>query len=72
MGRVLIVGFVLGTVFSVISTHFLADKLEGLGHTNPIVLIAVIAVLAIAALLACTLPARSATQIHPVDALRHE
>jgi len=72
MGRVLIVGFVLGTVFSVISTRFLADKLEGLGHTNPIVLIAVIAVLAIAALLACTLPARSATQIHPVDALRHE
>ncbi len=72
MGRVLIVGFVLGTLFSVVTTHFLADKLEGLGGTNPIVLLAVIAVLAIAALTACTLPARSATQIQPVEALRHE
>jgi predicted permease len=72
IGRVLIVGFALGTLFSVLSTHFLADKLEGLGATNPIVLIVVIATLAIAALLACLLPARTATQIHPVEALRHE
>jgi putative ABC transport system permease protein len=72
MGRVLIIGFILGTILSVITTHFLADKLEGLGRTNPLVLVAVIAVLALAALLACTLPARSATQIHPSEALRHE
>jgi putative ABC transport system permease protein len=72
MGRVLIVGFVIGTILSIISTRALADKLEGLGTTNPIVLLAVIAVLALAALLACTLPARSATQIHPSEALRHE
>jgi predicted permease len=72
MGRVLLVGFILGTILSVISTRALADKLEGIGHTNPIVLLAVIAVLAIAAVTACTLPARSATRIHPVDALRHE
>jgi predicted permease len=72
MGRVLIVGFVLGTILSVISTRALRDKLEGISTTNPLVLLAVIAVLAIAALLACTLPARTATQIHPVDAHRHE
>jgi putative ABC transport system permease protein len=72
MGRVLIVGFVLGTILSVISTRALRDKLEGISTTNPLVLLAVIAVLATSALLACTLPARSATQIHPVDALRHE
>ncbi len=72
IGRVLIVGFALGTLFSVLSTHFLADKLEGLGATNPIVLIVVIAVFATAALLACLLPARTATQIHPTEALRHE
>jgi putative ABC transport system permease protein len=72
MGRVLIVGFVLGTILSIVSTRALADKLEGIGATNPIVLLVVIAVLAFAALLACTLPARTATQIQPVEALRHE
>ena len=72
IGRVLIIGFVIGTILSIISTRALADKLEGIGTTNPVVLIAVIAVLATAALTACTLPARAATQIQPVDALRHE
>jgi putative ABC transport system permease protein len=72
MGSVLIIGFVIGTILSIVSTRALADKLEGLSGTNPIVLVAVIAVLAIAALTACLLPARSATQIHPVEALRHE
>jgi putative ABC transport system permease protein len=72
MGRVLIIGFVIGTILSIISTRALADKLEGIGATNPLALLIVIAVLAIAALLACTLPARTATQIHPVEALRHE
>ena len=72
MGRVLIIGFVLGTILSLISTHALADKLEGISGTNPIALVVVIAVLAIAALLACALPAHSATQIHPSEALRHE
>jgi predicted permease len=72
IGRVLIIGFILGTILSVVSTRVLADKLEGLGATNPIVLLTVIAVLAFAALTACTLPARTATQIQPVEALRHE
>ena len=72
MGCVLIIGFIIGTIFSVISTRALADRLEGVGATSPIVLIVVIAALAIAALTACTLPARTATQIHPVEALRHE
>jgi putative ABC transport system permease protein len=72
MSRVLFVGFVIGTILSVVTTRALADKLEGLGGNNPIVLLVVIAVLAFAALLASTLPARSATQIQPVEALRHE
>ena len=70
--RVLIVGFVLGTILSVASSRLLAGKLEGLDATNPVVLDIVIVVLATAALTACTLPARTATQIHPVEALRHE
>jgi putative ABC transport system permease protein len=72
MGRVLTIGFVLGTILSIISTRAMADKLEGISANHPFVIIIVIAVLAASALTACTLPARSATQIHPVEALRHE
>ncbi|HEY2819971.1 MAG TPA: ABC transporter permease [Candidatus Acidoferrum sp.] len=72
MARVLIIGFVLGTILSFVSTRLLANKLQGLGDSNPAVIAIVIAVLAIAALTACILPARSATQIHPSEALRHE
>ena len=70
--RVLLVGFVLGTIVSIVATRALAGKLEGFDTSNPAALILVIAVLAVAALTACTLPARTATQIQPVDALRHE
>jgi predicted permease len=72
MGRVLIVGFVSGTTVSVVATHLLADKLQGIDASNPVVFVLVVAVLAIAALTACTLPARTATQIQPAEALRHE
>jgi ABC-type antimicrobial peptide transport system permease subunit len=72
MGRVLIIGFVLGTILSIVSTRAMSDKLEGLNANHPFVIFVVIAVLAASALTACLLPARSATQIHPVEALRHE
>jgi ABC-type antimicrobial peptide transport system permease subunit len=72
MGRVLVIGFVLGIILSIVSIRAMSDKLEGINANHPFVIIVVIAVLATSALLACTLPARSATQIHPVEALRHE
>jgi predicted permease len=71
-GRVLIVGFVLGTIISILAARSLAGKLQGIDSSNPAALILVVALLGIAALLACTLPARTATQIQPVEALRHE
>ena len=70
--RVLLIGLALGTFISLLAARFLTGKLEGFDSSNPLALIAVVAILAIAALTACLLPARSATQIHPSEALRHE
>jgi putative ABC transport system permease protein len=71
-GGILAIGFILGTVVSVIAGRALAGKLEGIGAASPGMLAAVIATLAISALLACAIPARIATRVQPVDALRHE
>lgn len=71
-GRVLVVGFVLGAILSVVSGRALAGKLEGIGIASPGMLAAIISALALAALSACAVPAHSATRVQPVDALRHE
>jgi predicted permease len=71
-GRVLIVGFALGAILSVVSDRALTGKLEGIGVASPLMLAGVTSVLVVAAFLACSIPARSATRIQPVDALRHE
>src|SRR6266852_103146 len=51
-GRVLVVGFVLGAILSVVSDRALAGKLEGIGVASPSLLVAITSVLAVAALLA--------------------
>jgi putative ABC transport system permease protein len=71
-GRVLVVGFAVGTILSVISSRALAGKLEGIGIASPSMLVAITSVLALSAFLACAFPAWSATKVQPVDALRHE
>ena len=71
-GRVLVVGFAFGAILSVISDRALAGKLEGIGVATPSMLVAITSILAVAAFLACSIPARSATKVQPVDALRHE
>jgi len=71
-GRVLVVGFVLGAILSVVSSRALSGKLEGIGVASPPILAAITSVLAVAALFACAIPARSATKVQPMDALRHE
>ena len=71
-GRVLVAGFVVGALLSAVASRTLAGKLEGIGAASPLLLAAVVATLAIAALAACAVPARSATKVQPVEALRHE
>ena len=71
-GRVVMAGFVLGGILSVASDRALAGKLEGIGVASPSMLLGISGVLAVASFFACALPARSATKVQPMDALRHE
>jgi predicted permease len=50
----------------------MADQLYGVRGTDPLTFILIASLLALVALLACWLPARRASQVDPLDALRHE
>jgi ABC-type antimicrobial peptide transport system permease subunit len=71
-GRVLLAGLVIGIALSSFASRALADRVEGMGAADPLMLAVVPLVLSAAAFLACYVPARSATRIQPMDALRHE
>ncbi len=65
-------GVVLGTAGALALTRFLASQLYGVTPNDPLTLIAVALLLASVALLASYLPARRATRVDPMAALRHE
>jgi putative ABC transport system permease protein len=67
-----LLGMVVGCVGSLLITRFLANLLYDVKPTDPATFTAVSAVLAGIATLACYVPARRATRVDPVVALRHE
>ena len=71
-GRVLFVGLCVGLALSIFASRMLADRMQGMGTADPLLFTAVPAMLIIATMLACFLPARSATRIAPVEVLRHD
>ncbi|MGH9484947.1 MAG: ABC transporter permease [Terriglobales bacterium] len=67
-----IAGIVLGLAGAVAATRYLDSMLYGVGATDPLTLGAAALILLVAALLACWLPARGATHVDPMAALRED
>lgn len=65
-------GLIVGLVASVTLTRFMGSLLYGVGAGDPLTLLAVTLVLGLVAMLACLVPARRATAVDPVIALRCE
>jgi putative ABC transport system permease protein len=70
--RLILVGLAIGLAGATIFTRLIASLLFGVGTRDPLTFIAVPGLLACVTLLACYLPARRATKIDPLVALRYE
>jgi len=71
-GRLVAMGLAAGLLAAFWLTRLLRHQLFGVSPTEPLVFVAVVLLLLTIALLACFLPARRATRIDPMQALRYE
>lgn len=67
-----LLGVAVGIIGSFALTRFLAALLFGVATTDLVTYVSISGLLTMVALLACYLPARRATQVDPLVALRHE
>ena len=71
-GRVLAVGLLVGVGLSILASRMLADQMAGMGKGDPVLFVFVPMLLILTTLAASFLPARTATRIQPMEALRHD
>jgi ABC-type antimicrobial peptide transport system permease subunit len=70
--RLALAGVAIGIAAAFGLTRFIATLLFGIEAWDPMVFITVPVFLSVVALFAVWLPARRASRINPIDALRHE
>jgi predicted permease len=70
--RLVLIGLLIGALAGFGAGRLIASLLYNVKATDPIVFLVVSLVLLSVALLACWLPARKATQVDPIEALRTE
>jgi ABC-type antimicrobial peptide transport system permease subunit len=70
--RLVVAGSVLGLVGVLVLKRLLASLLFGVSAGDPASLMGALLVLAVVALFACYLPARRASRVDPIIALREE
>ena len=65
-------GLIIGVPVALVGARFIASWLFGMSPTDPITLISAAVVLTVVGLLAGYLPARRASRVNPLRALRYE
>jgi putative ABC transport system permease protein len=69
---VALVGMAIGLAGSFALTRFIANQLFGVSASDPVTFVTVATLLMLVTLIACYLPARRATEVDPMEALRCE